>query len=144
MTADVQTACNDMNGMVSAIMAQQWPDADIRWQGKGNNLDPPAADKKWVRVTILHANGTQASLAGADGTQRWNEVGTLVVQCFCPVDQGGLDKARAMATSLRAGFRGKASPNQVWFRDPSIREVGRDMGWEQVNFSVTFTYDDVQ
>lgn len=143
MTCDTATACNDMNGMVAMIMAESYPAASAVWQGLGTQ-EPPAGDRSWIRVTILHADGSQASLAGPVGKRRWNRIGTLVVQCFAPIATGGLDEARAMACALRDGIQGKASTHDVWFRNATIKEVGPDNKWYQVNFSVTFTYDDVQ
>lgn len=142
MTATVKEACDDMNGMVNDIMTAQWPAVVLRWQGL-EEANPPDAQTSWVRVTILHATGSQASLASDIGKRRWNRTGSLVVQCFVPLTKGGLDVARAIAASLQDGMQGKNSPHCVWFRNATVNEVGKDASWFQVNFVITFTYDDV-
>jgi hypothetical protein len=143
MTANVATASNEMNTMVNDIMVAQWAGVLIQWQGKTDDKAPePTA--KWIRVYIKHASGSQASLASDTGKRKWSRTGVIIVQCFVPLNNGGLDVARAIAASLQNGFQGKSSPSCVWFRNATVTEVGRDNSWYQVNFSALFTYDDVQ
>jgi hypothetical protein len=143
MTANVQQACDDMNGMVNDIMVAQFPDVEIRWQGK-ELPNPPDAQTSWIRVNIVHGPAGQASLASPMGRRRWNRTGTLIVQCFVPLTKGSVVGARAIATALQDGMQGSESSHGVWFRGATVNEVGKDASWYQVNFAITFTYDDVR
>jgi hypothetical protein len=143
MTANTATATDQMNALIGSIMASQHPGVEIQWQGVSDD-SPPDPQVSWVRVYIRHANGGQASLASNIGKRKWNRQGVLMVQCFVPLNKGGLDAARDIATALQNGIQGAATDGDVWFRNATVNEVGRSDGWYQVNFSALFTYDDVQ
>jgi hypothetical protein len=110
-----------------------------------DSLDPPSLEVNWARATIGHEDGGQRSLSGpTSGKIRWGENGVIVVQCFGLMTEGGLTKAVQMACAVRDAFRGRATAGGVWFRRQTIREVGIDKGWYQVNATLTFDYDEVK
>lgn len=141
MSCDTATACNQMNELVAQIMATM-PEVMIQWQGKGSE-EPPAMDKRWIRVYVIHANGAQATLSDEQGRKKWSRNGSLIIQCFAPQDDGGLDVARAIATKLQDAIQNAQTAGGVWFRNVGIRESGRTQYWQQVNVNATFTYDSI-
>lgn len=120
-----------------------YPDAETLWAGM-EKKDPPAVDKSWFRWTMQHTEGGQASLSCEHGERRWRRNGLIIVQCFAPLDQGGLTLAQRMAESVRDAYQGKATPGGVWFRNATTQEVGVDDGWYHVNAIIQFTYDEVR
>lgn len=104
--------------------------------------DVPSTATVWARVTVRHATGRQASLAGEDGARRWNRTGTLYVQVFAPVGDGSASAyaaAQVVANAYQAA-RGLG----VWFRNTRINEVGASGAFEQINVLTDFSYDDVR
>jgi hypothetical protein len=142
MTATTPVARDEMFAVVKAALAPfngvvvQWPGVDT--------LEPPSADTDWVRITLEHDSGSQASLAGADGARRWNRGGTIFAQCFGRLAVGSDVRANELACAVRDAFQGRATVSGVWFRNCGIREVGRDKFWYQTNAFITFDYDEVQ
>ena len=104
--------------------------------------DVPKGETVWARVTLRHATGGQASLAGEDGARRWKREGTLFVQVFAPVGDGSV-KVYATAQAVSNAFQ-SARGLSVWFRNIRINEVGTSGAFEQINVLVDFTYDDVR
>lgn len=97
-------------------------------------------NRSWVRPTVRHATGGQASLSGEDGTRRWKRAGTFIIQVFTLVG-GGASESDALAGSLERYFEGiRSSP--VWYRNIRAIEVGKDGSYVQVNFMAEFEYDD--
>ena len=142
MTATTPIAIDECAAiMVQAALAH--PTAVVRWTGKEDN-NPPEARVPWFRYTMTHTDGGQASLAGDQGARRWGRVGLIIVQCFAPMDQGGMTLAQRMAESVRDAYQGQATPSGVWFRNVTTNEIGRDGPWYQVNAVIHFTYDEVR
>lgn len=143
MTASLQTAIDE----ITAIAAQVFtgvPGLVVKWDGI-DEMKPPSGESNWVYVTIRHDDGFQASLSGpVDGKKRWRAPGILTVQCFWLRTDTGIMGARALASLVQKAYRGRATASGVWFRNPSIREVGVDSSWYQVNFTVSFEYDEVE
>lgn len=101
--------------------------------------DPPIA---WVRATVAHQTGNQATLAGSSGVRRYTRTGLLTVQIFTPTGDG-LSVADEYATAFQSALQGKSTPNGVWFRDVTAQEAGIDGPWFQTNVVGTFEYDEV-
>lgn len=116
---------------------------ELLWEGVEKS-GPPAQSDAFARVTILHASGRQRSLASDTGTRRFERDGIVTVQCFAPRGRRGPTLAEALASVAKDAFEGKASPGGVWFRNATIKEVGPDKGWFQVNAVVQFQYDEVK
>lgn len=98
--------------------------------------DPPAL---WARVHVRHFQGERASL-GANNRFRRN--GRVYVQVFLPVEKGmeTLDQA---GQALMEAFEDAGGIDNIWFRDSSVREVGSDGTYYQVNVETDFTWDRV-
>ncbi len=121
------------------------------WVGVG--LDPtvvkyddvpgqkPAGDVPWARVNVQHADGNQSSLAGGNGTRRFRNVGTVIVQVFTPIGDGSVaeyDVGQAVLNAYRT-----ARHTNLWFKGQRLREVPSDGMFAQTNVLAEFTYDDV-
>ena len=93
---------------------------------------------------MQHTDGGQASLSCEHGKRRWRREGFVIVQCFAPLDAGGITLAQRMAESVRDAYQGQATPGGVWFRRATTQEAGPDSAWFQVNAVIQFTYDEVR
>jgi Bacteriophage related domain of unknown function len=103
---------------------------------------PPTNETVWSRITIRHATGNQASLAGADSTRRWNRTGMVYVQVFAPIGDGS--KAGYNASQLVVNALQASRHSDIWFKDVRMNEVGVSGAFEQFNVLATFSYDDVR
>lgn len=147
---NILQACEEMKEMFRAAWETNSPavvggDAPkVLWEG--NEADtPPAKEFAYARYKILHRDGGQNSLTGATGSTKWKRTGFIAIQCFGPlVSNKGLPIARSLGNIAREAYEGKASPGGIWFRNPTVREVGPTDGWFQVNAIVEFTYDEVK
>lgn len=102
----------------------------------------PTSESVWARATIRHATGSQTTLASDNGTRRFSDQGTVIVQVFAPVGDGSTACYEA-AREVQDAYRDAKDPD-VWFRDVQLKEVGSDGAFEQINVSATFSYDDVR
>lgn len=105
--------------------------------------DKPPSGAPWARVSVTHANSGQATLANHDGKRKFTRNGVITVQIFTPFGRGSND-ADALAKIAQDAFEGKATANQIWFRDVTVNEIGQDGEWNQTNVLATFTYDEVK
>lgn len=102
---------------------------------------PAANNATWVRFTIKHADGFQASI-GSPGSNKFRKVGNIIIQIFQPQGQASID-ARAKADVIEAIFRGKDYQG-IHFFDVCAQEIGNDgHGWYQINVKVKFQYDSI-
>ena len=101
----------------------------------------PPANSAWARVTLRHATGGQSSLSGADGTKRWTQTGTVIAQVFAPIGDGK-KKAYELAELVVNAYRD--ARGSVWYRNPHLKEAGRDGAFNQINVYVTFEYDETR
>lgn len=143
MTTTTPVAIDECAAIMNTMAASLYPTAALRWTGKQVNT-PPAADTSWFRWTMQHTEGGQASLSCEHGERRWRRNGLIIVQCFAPLDKGGLTLAQRMAESVRDAYQGMDTPGGVWFRNATTQEVGIDDAWYQVNAVIQFTYDEVR
>lgn len=103
--------------------------------------DGPTQGSPFARITVRHLNGVQATLADQVGNRKFERNGVITVQVFTPFG-GGLVKNDALAKVASDAFEGKATQNQIWFRDVTINEIGQDEAWFQTNVTANFTYDE--
>ncbi len=108
---------------------------DVAWENV--HFTPPQEDP-WVRLTIREGEGFAAGFAG--GTNRYRHPGNVIVQVFAPVGTGD-GKAREIADSVAAIFRGKRLSGIRFFDAPYVQTVGPDGDWFQVNVQLPFEYD---
>lgn len=95
----------------------------------------------WARLTIRHATGGQASLAGDAGKRRWRKEGIASIQVFAPMGDGGQASRNAAAAVVNAFQDAKLD---VWFRNTRMTEVGASGAFFQTNVFTTFSYDEVR
>lgn len=139
---DINTATNEIMAVANGVFSVV-PGLVVEWDGI-DEMKPPSGDSHWVYAMIRHDPSYQASLSGPDqGKKRWRSTGMMTVQCFWLLKDTSVTGARALAEKLQQAYRGRATASGVWFRNPSIREVGPDSRWYQVNFTVNFEYDQV-
>lgn len=101
----------------------------------------PTTPTTWARTTVKHNLGSQASLSGAFGTQRYLRTGLIIVQIFTPSGEG-LSNLDVSAKIIADAFEGKISANGVWFRNVRFQEVGPDDAFFQGNVIIDFEYDE--
>ena len=140
MTADALIARDEVMALLAPAIAALGGDVVVRWQGVGS-AEPPDGGLRWLRVTMNHNDGRQASLAGATPVKRWNRTGLVMVQCFAPLAKGSVKEAVKMAAAVQLALQGKPTSSGVWFRSCTIQEVGSDKFWFQVNMTSIFVYD---
>lgn len=133
-------AVDEMYGAVKAALVVSFSTVERRYDGKDSHT-PPDVQSSWIYATVRHASGGQAALAGAGGVRRWNRAGTLIVQCFAPLNKKGREVAMSIAVALRDHIQSLQTSGGVWFTNATFREVGVSDAWYQVNFSATFSYD---
>lgn len=143
MTATTKEAVDSMFGLVRDTAAVIAPSIDIWWQGVARD-GVPVADEEWLRVHMRHAAGSQGSLSCEHGQRRWRRSGLLFVQCFAPLEAGGLTRAMALAGAFRDAIQSAQLTSGVWFRDATATEIGPDKSWFNANTSARFTYDEVK
>lgn len=102
----------------------------------------PDEESPWARALVRHLTGRQASLAGEGGARRWRETGIVLVQVFAPVGDGSV-RVYNLAQLIKNAYR-DAKNLDVWFRNTRMKEVGASGGFEQVNVTTDFIYDDVR
>lgn len=108
----------------------------------GEDFKPPAGDV-WVRVAIRHTARSQESL-GAPGRRKFEAVGSVIVQCFMPLDNGRT-AADTLAATAQAVFEGKhLLPEGIRFTSSAITEVGPTEDWYQINVEAFFTYTETK
>jgi len=128
-----ETAGNTIRSRFATQFALIQPTVPIHYD---NDAGDPPDSGPWVRLTILDGDASQVSLGA---TRRWRNPGVVTIQVFVEVGIGdGL--AREIADDVAAIFRG-VTVSGVIFRAPSIRRVGPDGKWYQVNVSTPFQFD---
>lgn len=74
--------------------------------------------------------------------RRVRTVGVVIIVIRVPISSGDR-RAKEIAVAIRnAAFNGVSS-NGVTFRFPSLKEMGRQGSWYQVNLAVPFQYDEM-
>ncbi len=124
--------------------------AGVRVQYPDVAEDPPPETEEtnespspWARVTVEHASGGQDTLMGSVGNRRFRRDGTVRVQIFTAFGQG-LSLADSLAKIAADAFEGQTTPNDVWFRNVRLNELGRDGEYSVTQVLADFTYDEVK
>lgn len=137
------------NQLAGAWAAADWaalgltaPPAII-WQGRGDD-DKPNLDLPYVRWAAKHSGMPQSGLSNDEGDKKFSGIGVIVIQLLAPLLPGnGFEVAEQMAIIARNAYRGKQTPDCIWFRNARFEEVGPDAGWYLFNTFVEFDYDEV-
>jgi hypothetical protein len=111
------------------------------WATLGNPVKPPIhrpnhpfkapANTLWIRPTVLMADTEEGEIGDVGVSE---QVGALIVQTFAPLETGS-QKSNQMAVFLGNLFRRK-DISGARFGEPTIREIGSDGGFYQVNVSI--------
>ena len=109
----------------------------VAWPNWGFTVPDRGA---WVRLAILNGDATQRSI-GNPGANVHRHVGVITVQVFVPIDSG-THTARDLADDAAAIFRNQRFDG-IRCDVPSVREVGPDDIWFQVNMSCPFRRDEL-
>jgi hypothetical protein len=102
--------------------------------------DPTEPDKSalWCRFTILPANSKQKSV-GAPGANIFRTPGLAIAQLFGPLGQGDGDLLGKADDIIEAFCNTYTSG--VHFGTPSIKQLGNDGSFWQVNIAMEFWID---
>lgn len=152
MSLDPASARDSMAKLLNdAWQAIDWPGLGldiaspphIEWQGRGGDTAPsislPMAS--WIAV---HSAMPQSSLSDDVGNKSFTASGLITIQLKGPLAPGnGFEVAERMAIIARDAYRGKETPDCIWFRNARIQEVGPDAGWFLFNTFIEFEYDEV-
>jgi hypothetical protein len=130
------TAANERAAIGGILSA--WTTTQICYP---NDKFTPPPKASWVRLVIQAGDSAQIELGGEKNTHR--HPGLVILQVFTPLEWG--DKtALDYADQLAALFRRKTvsfTGGSIVFRSPTVREVGPDAAYFQVNVSVPFVRD---
>lgn len=118
-------------------------DASLQIRGKPLPVSKPDVKEPWARLSFDHGDTDQASLAGVIGQRKFRSIGSLLIECHCPL--GDPDYAYRYAQGFADVYEGKEADGGIWFRNASIRE-NKDMsgGWFRLDVVVTFEYDRIK
>lgn len=138
MSLTHEQAVSDMSAMFKAV----WDATgyQVRWENVREQRD--VVDRPWASFVIRHATGSQVSLGGV-GERTFSRPGTIIISVFAPIGNG-LSTSYALAKIAANAYEGKHSPNGVWFRNVSVREIGREGEFFQVNAVIDFDYDEIK
>ena len=128
---------------MSALFQEAWTSTGyaVFWDDIGQPVENDRSP--WARLTVRHADASQATLANHAGRRRYRRVGTVFVQLFAPTGEG-LSTLDDMAIEAMRAFEGRTTPGGVWFRDVRLRELGVDGSWQLANVMADFEYDEVR
>lgn len=139
---------------MAALFAEFWQSQDwaalgfagmphIEWQGRGASFDA-SADAPYAIWQAMHSAAPQRGLSDATGQKSYETIGLISVQSKGPLINGnGFEVAERMAIIARNAYRGKQTPDCIWFRNARVEEVGADAGWYLFNTIIEFEYDEV-
>lgn len=132
-------AQDDMLAIVLATAARL--NLGVEYEAKEG--EKPATEVGYVRPTLRHADGRQASLAGLKGMNKYRQLGTLWVGVFTPIGTG-LSENYDLCHEFVKAFRKVSTEHCVFFRNHRIREVGASGSFYHINTLIDFEYDDHQ
>ncbi|TGE04629.1 phage tail terminator-like protein [Hymenobacter fodinae] len=99
-------------------------------------------DVPWVRLTVQHSMGYQASV-GSPGSNQFRREGLVTVQILTPFGNGKI-KSMQLADQVTAIFQRLGRVEGISFRDVRLNEVGNaSTGWYHVNVKAEFEYDTI-
>lgn len=136
MLALFQTAwLADANSLAVPIIWEDVTD-DPPFTDTAKNPDP------WVKITVNHSAGGQATLANDAGKSRFRRQGVIVVGVYTPFGTGRT-KADTLAEIAMKAFEGKKTAGGVWFRAVRMNEGTRTGAWTVTQVFAEFQYEEV-
>lgn len=133
---DYTTAVSSMQ----SYFRTQWSSATAIYYDDDKD-DTPDDGSTWVRFSIRHDDGGQASI-GSPNNNRFRQNGILIISVFAKSGQYAID-AREKAEDVKQIYDGLENSGITYY-NASIREIGSDgRGWYQINVVVSFRYDTI-
>lgn len=116
----------------------------IRFEGR-DYPQAPDPDLPYTAIFLRPAIGKQSALANGNGKKKWEEAGTLWIQCFGPLSTGGgLEIAEYQSIIAARAYQGESSDNGIWFRNVRKQYIGPSGGWYQINVLADYEYDELR
>jgi len=131
-------------GLIEARLAAGYTgNYEIFWPNTTNDTPDPDTDAVdgFITVTYQATEAFQADTYGAGGTFRHPALLILSVYALRGLGAGA---ALTVAETLAAVFRGKrdtSGTTKVVYQSPTIRAIGTDGAWYQVDVEVPFDRD---
>lgn len=126
---------------IATLFKATWPSTvPVQWPNR--KFTPPETGN-WARMVIKAGGAFQLTMGGVSNWFR--HPGILIVQCFTPLNVGDY-KARQLADTAATIFRAKMAgitlgEEGMLFRTPTVRDIGIDGAWYQVNCEVEYYRD---
>lgn len=128
-------AYNAANSVAVQVLAE---DVQIKQSDR-----PDAVSAHFRGPYIKHGTPPDGPTLGGVGGRRFTRAGILIVQVMTPTGDG-FTLGDALATVARNAYEGVSTPNGVWFRKVTTKEVGVSGGYYQVNVTGTFEYTETK
>jgi hypothetical protein len=94
--------------------------------------------------TVMDGQITLSNAVGVVGHRRFETLGIIAFQLFCPQSIGNsYHTGRKLAILVRDAYRGATTQNGVWFLNARIRELPPEDVLHKFSVLVNFRYDDV-
>lgn len=117
------------------------PTYPVVWPNKTPEVEVMKQGNPWAFVRIVHGDGRQRTLSGADGTKLWQRRGQFI--CEISAQSGtGTNQAGGLVSLVESAFKAK-TVGGVTFRSIRSRESGMRGNWFLVTVTVDFEYDEV-
>lgn len=134
------TSLNDARGAIYTAFNAGIGATDFTFDNEA--YDPPVGSS-WVRLVVRHDDRQQESLGGT-GRRKFESGGSVIAQCFAPLDSGAAS-ADTVAQTVRGIFEGKTlTPEGIRFTSAVVREIGPTEDWYQINVEAFFTYTETK
>jgi hypothetical protein len=148
MTATYSEATDTMNSLLYALLVAESASIigyipEVYWPTIELPRELPV-NRYWLRVARQTVLQRQANIAGADLVRKYTTRGLLSIQVFAPMLQ--INSARyccSLAQLAQRAYRGVTTPNGVWFRDVTVKELPADGRYYRCNVVSDFQYDEV-
>lgn len=133
------TLLNEAREAIYLVFLTAWGSTSALEFDNEASTGPSGAN--FVRLVVRHNTRQQETLGGI-GNRLFESGGSVIVQCFAPLDAGARG-ADALAEAVRAIFEGKTlqpSGASLRFTSAVVREIGPTKDSYQTNVEALFTY----
>lgn len=115
----------------------QWSATEVAWPNQ--KFKPPEAIA-WVRFNVRNADARQASFG--DETNFYRHPGVVTVQVFAPIVKGDKE-ALQLADQVSTIFRNWSDSGTGirFLQPPTVKTIGTDVNWHQVNVVMPYYRD---
>lgn len=109
----------------------------------GQNV--PDASKHWLRISCHDDDSPQTAFVGETpgaSSKQFTTNGMTIVELYAPMSRiTGAREQDTLAQLVQSALRNVETPNGVWFRNPTIRNVQDDGKSYRLNVTVEHEYD---